>query len=99
MESIKVTPENLMAKADQVDNQANEYYTEYTNLLHDAQTLTEVDWRGEDANKFREKVGCFEEDFKKMKNLMNEYAKFLRDAAKNYQNTQQNVISSINSLR
>ena len=30
---------------------------------------------------------------------MNEYASFLRQAADNYDNTQENVINSINSLR
>lgn len=99
MESIKVTPENLIAKAGQVDSEAREYYNEYRGLLSDVESLTGSDWTGEDANKFREKVEGFEPDFNKMKKLMNEYAIFLREAAKNYQNTQENVIASIKSLR
>ncbi|MCM1217689.1 MAG: WXG100 family type VII secretion target [Lachnospiraceae bacterium] len=99
MESIKVTPESLIAKAAQVDSEASEYYNEYRGLLSDVESLTGSDWTGEDANAFREKVEGFEPDFNKMKELMNEYANFLREAAKNYQNTQENVIANIKSLR
>lgn len=99
MESIKVTPENLIAKAGQVDSEASKYYSEYRGLLSDVQTLTGTDWTGEDAKEFREKVEGFEPDFNKMKELMNEYANFLREAAKNYQNTQENVRATIKSLR
>ncbi len=99
MESIKVTPEQLIEKAGQVDSKASEYYNEYRGLLSDVESLTGSDWTGEDANAFREKVEGFEPDFNKMKELMNEYASFLREAAKNYQNTQENVIASVKSLR
>lgn len=99
MESIKVTPENLIAKAGQVDTEAGEYYNEYRNLLADVQELTATDWTGEDATEFRQKVENFEPDFNKMKELMNEYADFLREAARNYQNTQENVRATIKSLR
>lgn len=99
MESIKVTPEELKAKASEVDQKAGEYYNEYRNLLADVGTLTSTDWTGEDAAEFQKKVGNFEPDFSKMKELMNEYADFLRQAATNYQNTQENVKNTIKSLR
>ena len=99
MESIKVTPENLISQAGKVDDEASKYYNEYRNLLNDVQTLTTSDYTGDDANAFREKVEGFEPDFNKMKELMNEYAGFLREAAKNYQNTQQNVINTVKGLR
>lgn len=99
MESIKVTPENLRAQATKVDQEAQKYYTEYRGLLTDVGTLTSSDYKGEDANAFRQKVEGFEPDFNKMKELMNEYASFLRQAADNYQNTQENVKNTIKSLR
>lgn len=99
MESIKVTPENLRAQAAKVDEEAQKYYSEYRGLLTDVDTLTSSDYKGEDADAFRNKVNNFEPDFNKMKELMNEYASFLRQAADNYQSTQENVINSINNLR
>lgn len=99
MESIKVTPENLRAQAAKVDQEAQNYYNEYRGLLTDVGTLTSSDWTGEDANAFRDKVNNFEPDFNKMKELMNEYANYLRQAADNYQNTEENVKNTIKSLR
>lgn len=99
MDSIRVTPENLRSQAAKVDDEAQRYYNEYHGLLQDVGTLTSSDWTGEDANEFRKKVENFEPDFNKMKELMNEYADFLRQAASNYQNTQENVKNTIRSLR
>lgn len=99
MESIKVTPENLRAQAAKVDQEADNYYREYKGLLTDVSTLTTSDWKGEDATEFQNKVNNFEPDFNKMKELMNEYANFLRQAADNYDNTQDNVLNAVNSLR
>lgn len=99
MESIKVTPENLRTQAAKVDQEAADYFNEYNGLLKDVETLTSTDYTGEDAKEFLQKVRGFEPDFNKMKELMNEYASFLRQAADNYQNTQENVKSMIKSQR
>lgn len=99
MESILVTPENLNNQANKVDGKASEYYNKYRSLLAEVQEFTSTDWTGEDANAFRQKVQNFEADFTKMKELMEQYATFLRQAAKNYQNTQDNIKNSIAGLR
>lgn len=99
MDSILVTPENLDSQAKKVDNKATEYYNHYAALLNDVEQFTSTDWTGEDANAFREKVKGFEPDFTKMKELMEEYASFLRQAATNYRNTQENVRNNIKGLR
>lgn len=99
MESIKVTPEQLERKADLITDAAGNYYGKYRALLGDVETLTETDYKGDDANAFRDKVKAFKPDFDKMKKLMDEYAGFLRQAAKNYRDTQERVKSSANALR
>ena len=99
MEDIRVTPQTLRAQAAKVDQEAQNYYSEYQGLLRDVDDLTSKDYKGADAEAFKNKVYNFEPDFNKMKELMNEYASFLRQAADNYDNTQENVINSINSLR
>lgn len=91
MESILVTPENLITQAEKVDDKAQEYYVSYQALLGAVENLTATDYQGEDAQAFLEKVRDFEPDFSKMKQLMNEYSVFLRQAAKNYVNTQEIV--------
>ena len=99
MESIKVTPEELETKANAVDREADGYYTEYTGLFDDVQTFTQTDYTGDDADAFREAVNSFEPDFRKMKELMNEYAEVLRKAAQNYRDTQANATRAAQSLR
>lgn len=99
MESIKVTTEELRNAASNVDNLAMEYSKEYIALLQDVETLTSTDYTGDDATAFRNQVEGFREDFDKMKQLMNEYADYLRQAANTYEDTQSNVKNTIASLQ
>lgn len=99
MESIKVTTEDLRNAASNVDNLAMEYNKEYIALLQDVETLTSTDYTGDDATAFRNQVEGFREDFNKMKQLMNEYADYLRQAASTYEDTQANVKNTIASLQ
>lgn len=99
MESIKVTTDNLRNAASIVDNLAIEYNQEYAALFQDVATLTSTDYTGDDATAFRNQVEGFREDFNKMKQLMNEYADYLRQAASTYEDTQANVKNTIASLQ
>ena len=99
MESIKVTPENLVAKAREVDGKAGEYYGLYRGFLQDMETLTSSDWTGQEATDFLNQVRGFEDDCNKMKELMNDYANFMRQTAQNYENTQSNVRTAIKGLQ
>lgn len=99
MESIKVTTESLRNAASSVDNLAMEYDKEYNALLQDVETLTSTDYIGEDATAFRNQVEGFKEDFIKMKQLMNEYAEYLRQAASTYEDIVQNVKISVASMQ
>ncbi|SEP63484.1 WXG100 family type VII secretion target [Lachnospiraceae bacterium RM5] len=98
MESILVTTENLERQATNVDTEANGYMEKYNELLNDVDTFTSTDWTGDDATAFKNKVKEFEPQFKKMKELMEKYATYLRTASSTYENTQQDVISQINGL-
>lgn len=99
MNSIQVTPQNLRRIASQVDDKANEYYNKYQTLLREVDDLTSTDWKGTDATAFDAKVRDFEDDFAKMKALMNDYASYLRQAAQNYENTREANINTINALQ
>lgn len=99
MESIKVTTEDLRNAASTVDNLAIEYDKEYAALFQDVETLTSTDYTGEDASAFRSQVEGFRDDFNKMKQLMNEYADYLRQAASSYEDAQANVKNTIASLQ
>lgn len=99
MASILVTPEELQKKATLVDEEATNYYNDYQKLLGGVRDFTSTDFQGEDAKAFCAKVEGFEPEFSKMKDLMNKYAEFLRQAAQNYLDTQENTKNNISGLR
>ena len=50
MDSIKVTPAELVREAKNVDQEATSYYNKYKELIQTVETLTSGDWTGEDAD-------------------------------------------------
>ena len=99
MESIQVTTEELYSAAKTIDEKADFYKTTYENLLRKVESFTTSDFQGEDANAFRDQVNGFNDDFVKMKDLMNEYAAALRDFAKNYDDTREKVKNQAQGLQ
>ncbi len=98
MESIQVTPANLRKVAGEVETLASMYKRQYGELFGLVETFTTTDFKGEAAKKFYTKVKDFEDDFMKMKNLMDEYARFLRKAADDYENGEKEMIGQISSI-
>ena len=99
MESIQVTPSNLIKTAGEVEALASTYKKQYGELFAMVETFTSTDFQGIDAREFCERVRGFEDDFMKMKKLMDDYAKFLRDAAKSYEDNQENLRRQITGLQ
>ncbi len=99
MESIQVTPSNLRNAARDVEVMATNYKRQYGELFGLVETFTSTDYQGKDAKEFCEKVRDFEDDFIKMKDLMDEYARFLRKAAEDYERNQDNLRSQIAGLQ
>ena len=99
MESIQVTPANLRKAAGEVETLAGTYKKQYGDLFSLVETFTTTDYQGMDAKEFCAKVKDFEDDFLKMKTLMDEYAQFLKTAADDYEKNQENIRSQIASLQ
>lgn len=99
MESIQVTPANLRKASGEVQTLAATYKKQYEELFGLVETFTTTDYQGKDAKEFCAKVKDFEDDFIKMKNLMDEYADFLAKAATDYEKNQENLSSQISSLQ
>ena len=99
MKSIQVTTEELYGAANTIDKKADFYKTTYEKLLGKVESFTTSDFKGDDADAFRNQVNGFNDDFVKMKDLMSEYAAALRDFAENYEKTQRNVINQAQGLQ
>ena len=99
MDSIQVTPANLRNAAGEVERLASTYKDQYNALFGLVEEFTTTDYQGKDAKEFCAKVRDFEDDFLKMKDLMDEYARFLKKAADDYERNQENLSSQIRGLQ
>ncbi len=99
MDYLRVTPEDLEKRAKEIDDKATEYADEYRKFFEDMERFTSTDWTGKGAEEFLKRIRGFEEDFSKMKQLMNDYAAFLRQSAKTYDTKEDEIIQRVNSLQ
>lgn len=97
MSKIIVDPAKLETAAQKMDAQAADYATQYNKLF------TEVDgmgaaWKGADNTAYVTQIKGFEDDFRKMHDLLKSYSEFLRQSAKMYRDTQTEIINSAKKL-
>lgn len=84
---INVEPSQLEASATRIENQCQVYESLYRQLYQSVNDLA-LGWKGKDNQSFTTQIKGFEADFIAMKKLMEEYASYLRRAAKSYRDTQ-----------
>lgn len=86
---IKVSQEELRQTATKIEGMAGDYQVLYKKLL-DTDLVGELGnaWKGEDADSYISKVKSFQANFEQMYNLMMDYVYHLREAANDYDTTQ-----------
>lgn len=84
---INVDPARLEASASHIEQMYMNYEREYRRLFQDVQTMGN-NWQGKDNQAFVQQINGFVKDFVSMRNLMKEYAEFLKASARAYRNTQ-----------
>ncbi|MBE6766515.1 MAG: WXG100 family type VII secretion target [Ruminococcaceae bacterium] len=96
-EIIQVTPEILESTAGKIEGLAADYKTQYEALYNETNAMAST-WQGKDNTAFVDQIDGFKDDFAKMYELMNSYASFLRQSAKNYRETQETVVAEARKL-
>jgi len=94
---IKVDPAKLEAAAAEITNQAGDYQRAYEQLYAEVENLA-THWQGKDNLAFTNQIDGFKDDFLKMKQLMIDYADYLKVTAKNYQDTQDDRVAQAQRL-
>ena len=94
---IKVDPVQLTSAAAQIESAAGEYQTLYNKLFSDVAAMR-TGWQGVDNTAFTTQIEGFKPEFQMMQELMGEYANFLRQAAKAYEQTQQEIKAGASRL-
>jgi len=87
---IAVDPAKLEASAQKVDSQAQEYTKLYQQLYSEVDAMG-ASWQGADNQAYVSQIKGFQDDFQNIVKQLNQYAEFLRQSAKAYRTTQENV--------
>jgi WXG100 family type VII secretion target len=95
--TIAVTPAQLEAAAGNIEGLAKDYYTAYTSLYRENDAMAST-WAGKDNVDYINQIAGFQEDFQKMKTLMDNYADFLRKSARAYRETQETIAGQARKL-
>ena len=98
MQQIRVSPEELLRVATNVENQKDEYQTLYLKLFQLVDELSTY-WEGKDNQAFVNRIRFFEGDLRKIAVIMSQYSDFLRGSANAYHATQDELFAEANRLR
>lgn len=95
---IVVETSQLDAASAKVSELATNYKSEYDKLYKHVGEL-QSSWAGADNAAYTTQIEGFKDDFEKMYNLMEEYASFLKGAAKKYRDTQEQIKNDASKLQ
>ena len=97
MQRIVVDPGQLDNAANRVDSQNQEYERIYNSLYTEVDKMSNS-WQGKDNLEFTNKVYAFKSDFRQISLILSQYAQFLRNSARAYRETQEELRSSASRL-
>ncbi len=97
MRTITVEPELLEACASRIDEDNQSYQRTFAQLFEAVDTM-KAGWEGKDNTAFSTQIRKFEGDFREMSVLCSQYAEFLRNSARAYRETQDDLAVQASNL-
>lgn len=73
--------DSIRAIAAKIDNLNDDFYSEYTEFYSIVEGELMSNWKGDDSDAFRAKANDEKSHFESMKDVISEYATFLRNTA------------------
>jgi WXG100 family type VII secretion target len=95
--SISVDPTKLESASAKIDNQAADYERIYKQLFSEVGAMKAA-WAGVDNVAYTTQIEGFQDDLQKMTQLMRQYSEFLKQSAKVYRDTQNEVVNAAKRL-
>lgn len=95
--SIMVDPAKLDSAAQKMDSQAADYERQYQQLFNEVDGMGAA-WQGIDNLSFVNQIKGFMDDFQKMVALMRQYSEFLKNSARTYRDTQNEIVNQAKKL-
>ena len=98
MRSIMVEPERLESAASSIEEANREYDRTYQAIYVQVDKMS-ASWQGKDNTAFTNQIKAFEDDLRQISIIMRQYADFLRNSARAYRETQNEIYARANRLR
>jgi len=98
MRSIMVEPERLEAVATKIEEANREYDRSYQAIYIQVDKMS-ASWKGKDNTAFTNQIKAFEDDLRQISIIMRQYADFLRNSARAYRETQDEIYARAARLR
>ena len=98
MQRIIVDPSRLESTASNVESKNSDYQRIYNSLYSEVDKMTSV-WQGKDNTAFTNKIKAFQDDFRQISIILREYADFLRNSARAYRETQDELYNATSRLK
>ena len=95
---ITVEPAQLELFARKMDDENDTYQRAFTQLFDSVDTMRAA-WQGKDNTAFTDQIKTFEDDLRQISIIMRQYADFLRNSARAYRETQDEIYAQANRLK
>lgn len=97
MKQIIVDPDRLVQTAQQIEQADGEYQQLYQSLYGEVDKMSQA-WSGKDNVAFSNQLRGYEKDFRSISLLLRQYAEFLRNSARAYQDTQDEIYAQASHI-
>lgn len=97
MRSIMVEPDRLETVAGSIETANGEYDRTYQAIYTEVDRMSSS-WQGKDNTAFTNQIKAFEDDLRQISIIMSQYADFLRNSARAYRETQDEIYAQANRL-
>lgn len=98
MRNIAVEMSQVLNTAQKIEEANEEYKRLYLELYNRVDALG-TGWMGQDNQSFTTKIKSYQEDFRRISIIMTQYSEFLRNSARAYKSTQEELANQANRLR
>ena len=98
MRSIMVEPERLENVAVTIEEANGEYDRTFRAIYEQVDRLSSS-WQGKDNLAFTNQIRSFEDDLRQISLIMRQYAEFLRNSARAYRETQDEICAQAGRLK
>ncbi len=93
-----VDTERLVRSANVIEEKTAKYNSEWAKLYTEVQSLKSSQWQGIASEAFNSKLEAYRNDFEEMSKVLLSYVSYLRTAAENYVDTEEEIKNAASTL-